>query len=268
MDNRVTIIMTSCKWYDDILDIHEKLHDLHWKDCPYKRILVMDEATENADYLNKYDEVLITGKETGKRNHVRIQEALKKVTTPYVIFLQEDMLLFDKVDTAKIERLVDEMEKNDKIGFIRLIPYSAVEMKYAVDYDSSRNLVEYTKDTPFRISYAPSVWRTDFLTELSAQFEFGADFEREGTERTRDSEYLMLGYKYSAYPYINAIRRGKWENFAVSQVQYYDIDIDFSKHPVMSTKDNLKQAVINYIYSLNPNKVVQSQNKSKRAKKY
>lgn len=268
MDNRLTIIMTSCKWYDDILEIHEKLHEIHWKDCPYRRILVMDEATEGAAYLDKYDEVLITGKETGKRNHIRIKEALKHVDTPYVLFLQEDMLLFDTVDTSKIERAIDEIEQNEKVGAIRLIPYGNVEMVFAKEYDREKNLVEYPPDTPYRISYSPSIWRKEFLQEMSEPFDFGAEFERKGTELARSKDVITLGTKYLAYPYINAIRRGKWETYAASQIQYYDIDIDTSKHAIMSVKDNLKQAIINFVYGMNPNMVLKIQNRIKAGKKY
>lgn len=267
-DSRMTLIMTSCKWYDDILDIHEKLHALHWKDCPYRRILVMDECTEGAEYLSKYDEVLITGKESGKKNHNRIKEALEKVDTEFVMFLQEDMLLFDTVDTAKIESLIDEAEKNRDIGFIRLLPYSEVEAKTAVPYDAEKNLIRYTVDTPYRVTYAPSIWRTDFLKKMSAPYEFGADFERKGTELCKTMPELTLGYKYAAYPCINAIRRGKWETYAIPIVQNYDIDIDFSKHKQMTTKDNLKQALIGYIYGLNPNGLLKLQNKIKLGKSY
>ena len=267
-DNRLTIIMTSCKWYDDILDIHEKLQALHWPDCPYRRILVMDDCTEGAAYLDAYDEVLITGPESGKRNHVRIQEALKKVDTEFVMFLQEDMLLFDRVDTDKIERLIDAAQDNKQIGFIRLIPYTGPEAETAVPYDEEKNLVQYTENTPYRVTYAPSIWRTDFLAKMSEPFVFGADFERKGTELCKQMSELTLGYKYSAYPSMNAIRRGKWENYAVAQVQYYDIDIDFKKHGQMTTKDNFKQGVLGYIYGLNPNGILKLQNKIKLGKSY
>lgn len=33
-NERLTLLTTSCRWYDDVLDIHEKLFAIHWEKCP------------------------------------------------------------------------------------------------------------------------------------------------------------------------------------------------------------------------------------------
>lgn len=265
---RLALLTTSCKWYDDVLDIHEKLFSVHWKDCPYERYLVMDEVTQGADYLNNYDQVIVTGKESEKKNHLRVTEALKRISTPYVIFFQEDMLLYDRVDTERIEHLLDVMERDRHIGALRLLPYYGVQDNNAKEYVNGEDLIKYPKGTPYRVSYAPSIWDRNYLLKLSQKFEYGADFERKGSEMSNKMTKIMLGYKYVAYPYINGILRGKWEIPAVRHLAYYKIIPDFSRHGIMTSKDLLKQGIMGYIYGLNPNFILKVQNKIKIGKSY
>lgn len=131
---KLTLLTTSCKWYDDVLGIHEKLFSMHWKDCPYERYLVMDEVTPDAAYLKNYDQVIVTGKDSGKKNHIRVTQALKKISTPYVTFVQEDMLLYDDVDTDRIEYLADMVQK-EKAGALRLVPYYGAFAGSSAEYD-------------------------------------------------------------------------------------------------------------------------------------
>lgn len=268
MENeRLTLLTTSCRWYDDVLDIHEKLFAIHWDNCPYKRYLVMDEVTSNADYLKGYDKVIITGSESSKKNHVRITEALKKIDSPYVVFFQEDMLLYDKVDTERIESLLDIM-KSDDIGALRLLPFYGADKDSSKEYSKNSELVEYPAGTPYRVSYTPTIWKKEFLLTLSEKFEYGADFERKGSQMSNSIPEKILGYKYVAYPYINGILRGKWEIPAVRHLGYYKIVPDFSRHGIMTSKDIFKQGLLGYIYNLNPERVLKIQSRTKIGKSY
>ena len=265
---RLTLLTTSCKWYDDVLDIHEKLFSIHWKDCPYSRYLVMDEVSPEAEYLNNYDVVITTGKQSGKKNQIRLTEALKKISTPYVIFVQEDMLLYDKVNTERIESLCDLVEKDRHVGALRLLPYYGVQSSKAVQYRDREDIIKYPKGIPYRVTYAPSIWDRNYLLELSQKFEYAADFERKGSEMSNRMPYLMLGYKYVAYPYINGILRGKWEIPALRHLAYYKIVPDLARHGAMTPTDLLRQSMMGYIFSINPNVILKLQNKFKIGKSY
>ncbi len=265
---RLTLLTTSCKWYDDVLDIHEKLFSIHWKDCPYSRYLVMDEVSPGAEYLNNYDVVITTGKESGKKNQIRLTEALKKISTPYVIFLQEDMLLCDKVNTEMIESLCDLVERDHHVGALRLLPYDGGQSSKVSQYEDKEDIINYPKGIPYRVTYAPSIWNRNYLLKLSQEYEYGADFERKGSEMSNRMPYLMLGYKYVAYPYINGILRGKWEIPALRYLAYYKIVPDFARHGAMTPKDLLKQGIMGYIYNINPNFILKLQNTMKIGKSY
>ena len=221
----------------------------------------MDEVDQTKDYAKTFDEIIETGNESGKKNHIRVTEGLKKIDTKYVIFLQEDMLLNAKVDTDLIKNLSSVLEKKHA-GAIRL------NSMFQTDYQYDENLIapdiiEYPRNMPYRVSYAPSIWNRDFLYRISSKFEYGADFERLGTQLMRNSDVKMLGYRYTAYPYMNGILRGKWEIPTVRFLNYHKIVPDYNAHPLMNSKDELKMALQGYIFNLNPHLVLNLQTKMK-----
>lgn len=266
-NNELTILMTSCKKYDDILSIHEKMFEKHWNDCQYKRMLVMDEITPGADYLKQYDDVLVCGKETGAKNHLRITMALEKIDTPYVMFLQEDMLLFDQVDNKKLLFVLNFVKKVNA-GACRLEPFYGRDDYADPVVETDGKIVKSHKNTPYRVSYAPSIWNKEFLLDISRHFEFGADFERKGSELCEKRLEEIYAYRYLAYPYTNAIWRGKWNIQAVREIEYYECEPDFDKHPLMTARDTCKQGIMGLVFSCNPKAILKMQNRSEIGKKY
>lgn len=258
-EDKLTVLVTSCKGYEDVLDIHEKLFKKFWSECPFKRMLVMDEVSQNADYLNNFDDVLICGKETGAKNHLRITRALERITTPYVIFLQEDMLLQDNVDNDRIYSLLDFVKRVDA-GALRLIPFWGRDDYCDIVENTDGDIFEYTKEMPYRVSYTPSIWNREQLYDISKRYEYGADFERQGSEYCKNKDIQIFGCKYVAYPYYNGILRGKWELQAVRNLSYYKIIPDFTKHALMTPLDICKQGIMGYIFNISPNKVLKIQN--------
>lgn len=258
MNNKeITLLTTSCKAYEDVLEIHEKLYSLYWDACPFSRILVMDLISKDAPYIKKYNKVIETGKESGKANHKRINMALEEINTPYVVFVQEDMLL-DAIVNADLWIKLLSVMKEKKAGVLYLNGQVG-ENKYVKEIREYEDIMEYPKGMPYRISYAPAIWDKDYLVGISNRYDFGADFERLGSRFSDGLDRCILGYKFNAYPYINAIRRGKWERIAVQLLLNYRIIPDLSKHPVMNAKDELKQSIINYVYNINPSKVLNLQ---------
>ena len=264
-EEKITILTTSCKAYEDILEIHEFLYEQHWSDCPFKRILVMDEVTQEANYLKKYDEVIITNK-SGRQDHLRVTIALDKIKTPYVIMVAEDMLLNNKVQNEKIYEKLNSLE-SCKGGCIKLYPFRLGDHIYGETLYEN-DIIVFPENTPYRISYGPAIWDKEYLRKISSNFEGGGDFERYGTELSKKYEEKILGCKYAVYSHFNAIRRGKWELPPIQYLSYYGIYPDFNRHSLMSQKDVLKQAFLGYIYNINPSLILKLQNLLNLGKKY
>ena len=91
----LAILVTSCQAYADVRQIHDVLFKKYWKNCPYKKYLVVD-SIDNKDDTTLYDKVFVTKPEYKLKNTYRILEALEQIEEKYILLLQEDVFLFDK----------------------------------------------------------------------------------------------------------------------------------------------------------------------------
>src|SRR5580658_8986532 len=79
----------------------------YWPDCPYPILLM----TNTKDFPHERIKVLKV--EGGKDWSMRMRHALEAISTPYVLYFQEDYWLSAPVDTAKIAAYVDLMENHN-----------------------------------------------------------------------------------------------------------------------------------------------------------
>jgi hypothetical protein len=94
--------------------------------------------------------------------YVQMGGALSKVTTPYLLYVQEDYILFDQVDELKIEEYLELMERDESIGFIRLLR-SGIENS-TVPYSEELSIIN-PRDTSYYSTQA-TIWRRDLLKKL------------------------------------------------------------------------------------------------------
>lgn len=260
---KLTIITTTCEKYYDVLEIHEKLYDIYWNDCPFKRYLVIDSDSVEKTNLN-YEKIIKTGKETGKKSQTRLNIALQQIETPFVMFVQEDMLLCNKIDNTQFINLLTYAEQN-KVAAIKLNPIYLANKNYRLN---DEGFIDYPAGTPYRISYAPTIWDKDYLLSISNRYEYGADFERKGTFFSNRIDGAIIGTKIATYPHFNAIWRGKWNPSTVYFLSYYGITPNFDLHPLMNSKDIFIQGLMGYIFSINPNIILKIQNAFHIGKSY
>lgn len=169
--------------------------------------------------------------------YIQMINGLKEVKTDYVIYSQEDYILFDVVDLIEINNLIKILDNDDKVSFIRLI-YSGIDFqtnKY------NNDLIYLKPDHNYFFSTQITIWRTSDLIKM---------FENSKTltiwDEPNNSKYLMnlgkiglctnykgkmVGGHYNSiiYPYIaTAIVKGKW-NYS----EYKDeLDSIFSEYNI------------------------------------
>ncbi len=264
MDENVTILMTSCQAYSDILYIHDQLFQKYWHDCPFKKILVVDKYDQKVLGESFYDEVIEAGDDAeGDCNGVRIVQGLRHIKTPYLILLQEDFLLYDHVDTALILNLV-KLAKKYHAGNIRFTVDPITEDQFSV----KENLLEYKRGMAYRLSMQAGLWKTKYLYKMFSKCKNGSEFERKGSFESVKYEEPILAWGGVAYPYMNAIQKGKWLPHCVNIVQWNKLAPDFRRHSVMTNKDRFLNELKGYILSINPQAVVKIQNLLNFGKKY
>ena len=115
MNKDLTILMTSCDAYSDVLKIHDELFRRHWRNCPFDKILAIDKLNYDMQDYSLWNKIIEVGRNAeGVLNGQRVTEGLRHVTTPYVLLLQEDFLLYDNVDTELIRSIEEKAQINSE----------------------------------------------------------------------------------------------------------------------------------------------------------
>jgi len=247
----LTVLVSTCKEYADVLYCFEKLFKKFWMDCPYPVILVTD-CKAGMDY--QYDNVIeIRHKGNGKR----IYEALKEIKTEYILLLLDDFFLCDYVDNGIINKILSYMKKYNA-GNIRFI--KNIFSNSDILFDDEEGLLVSKPGNAYRLSVGCGVWDKQFLESILKYYDNLWSFEREGSFNPRTFERLVLVSSYQEFPCIDAVHKGKYEQFAASLLSMNHLDIDQSKRKVMSNKDIVLKYLKGAVLDINPNLVVKMQN--------
>jgi len=144
---------------------------------------------------------------------------LSQVTTDFVIYSQEDYILFDRVDVEKLQACMNLLDVEDNIHFIRLIK-SGVGSRigfYNKDFDY------LDCDGDYYFSTQITLWRRNILIELYKKSQVASVFD-EPLNSKHLKEMGAVGlfhkqvgksvgghYNSTIYPYIATAKvKGRW----------------------------------------------------------
>lgn len=153
---------------------------------------------------------------------VQMVNALNKITTDYVIYCQEDYILFDDVLVEDIQKYLDTMDSDTEIPFIRLI-VSGVDNGNVV-YGDSLNYVDVNSEYYF--STQATIWRKSVLIEMFTKSKIDTIFNEplnspflrgissKGLFSSKIGKKVGGHFNSKVFPYIaTAVVKGKW-NFS------------------------------------------------------
>lgn len=250
--NELSIIVASCDIYSDLWRPFSILFNKYWGDCPYELLLVTEsEVPDKEQYV--FDTVVACGKGMGWAD--RLAACLDRVKTPYVILLCDDYLLCDRVDTEKIEQLL-ELAKKYHAGNLRMIQ----SPEHSRVFSESEGLGEYEKGTAYCIATQAGIWDVSFLKPLARGYNSIWEFERLGSFKCVDSEQPILGTKWLTFPFEDAVHKGKWEEAGIRLCSRNGVAIDFSRRGKMSHLEVVKKNLKGAILFANPTLIVKIQN--------
>lgn len=146
-------------------------------------------------------------------------EALKKFDSDYFIYLQEDFILYDKVDDEKLNECLELLKQSPNYSFVRLIKSGRLREKKIFD-----NLYEIESSNPNIFSMQATIWRTkDYISLMEKvkdpKWLENDKYPKEMLEMGMKGLYYYKGESKrgqnhcdsSIYPYIaTALVRGKW----------------------------------------------------------
>ena len=175
------------------------------------------------------------------QNHgIQMVNALEKIPTDYVIYAQEDYILFDYVNTNEINKLVQYMEADINIPFIRLI-YSGVG-NHTKNYNDDLGYLD--SNWEYYFSTQITIWRKDILIKMykNANPIKLTDTEVHKVQYLRDIStnglfYLKKGkaigghFNSPIYPYIcTGVVKGKW-NYSEYEKELNDVFQEYNIIP-------------------------------------
>lgn len=207
---------------------HSKASDLHnvYFDR-VKKFFKPENHVVLCDIEINYSDIIMSIYDNESKYYEQMINALDKVKTEYVIYSQEDYILFDYVNLDKINKLISVLDNDKKLSFIRLI-YSGVDFN-TIDYNE--DLIYLKSEHQYYFSTQITIWRTQDLKDM-----FNSSKVETIWDEPKNSIYLKelnkIGlcvkekgdkvgghFNSSIYPYIaTAIVKGKWNDSEYSDV--------------------------------------------------
>lgn len=166
-------------------------------------------------------------------------DVLNQIPTDYVIYSQEDYILFDYVNDTLITEYIQFMKNNPNVGFIRLIQ-SGVD---GMNNEFNDDLYYVDSDSIYFYSTQATIWRKNVLVDMFSKSNAESIFsEPDNSKFLKELNCIGLytkqhgtrvGFHFNStiYPYIaTAINKGKW-NMTEYQTELHEMFIEYGINP-------------------------------------
>ena len=245
LDNKLTLTIHSCQKFSDLWDSHIYLLNKNWHNREVRTLIVTDE--EN-DKRYKNVEILPTG--IGKEMSDRMKEALKIINTKYILVTLDDYFPIYEINSEKIERLIDIMEKED-IDYMRLFhrPNSNHRFKH---YKDIYKIDLY--DDQYAVNLYVGIWRKDFLEKTIRKTLNAWEYEVSLTNIAREINANCVMSKGKEFETLDVIRKGKILTKANKYLKNNNLKI--GNREVMKKKDEFIIEFRTILKKMLPKKIV------------
>jgi hypothetical protein len=213
------IIIPTCYEYYDIIKPFGYFFNKFWNDCKYRKIFI--NSSINIDGFENYQ----TEDLGWTANLIKFIE--NENINENILLLLDDYILQQEILSQDIEKI--DKDITEKIGYIRLIPYSDNEYNNGMGWkNKSQNsynecynyaaIDKLSKKTKLPISLQPAIWNINFIkTYFNKDFSpwqqevlASREFCKNGTIKGIPCNSIFLTTKDFVYLYCNAIRDGKY----------------------------------------------------------
>lgn len=233
-----TILVNSCDKYQDILDIFFELLHRFWPDIPFDIAL----STETLEYESAYFKI----KNIHPRNKdcswtERIADALKKISSNYILLMLDDMFLYDYVQTEKVLENLAILKENPQI--VNFTYWPIINNSEECNYPGFK---KRKKIADYKVAAIISLWnKNQFLKYVNGYKENIWEFEPNATKRSntkykKDEFYISKDFPKKIFPYDFSkygLFSGKWFKSNKELFDQLNIKIDFKKRGFYNETD-------------------------------
>jgi hypothetical protein len=209
-----------CYTNSNTSDVWDMFYEQNRKFCSYPLYLLSDVPHNGKKYKNIY-----IYKNTQPYWKTWVQ-TLEDINPEFFIYLQEDFVLYDKVNEEKINEYKQFLKENPKYSFVRLLKSGSLQA-----IQSGETLFDIESDNQNIFSMQPTIWRTSDFIKIYKEVKASKWFENE-TYVQKCIELNIKGlyhhnnepkrgqnhYDSDVYPYIaTALVKGKWNTSEYSK---------------------------------------------------
>jgi hypothetical protein len=239
LHRNLTVLVNSTDTFDDCWTPFFQLLKRYWPSCPCQVVL----NTETKEYSDPELQLICSKTQANDpAGSPRLPwsdcliRCLDGISTPFVLYLQEDYFLNGPVDQAFVAECVDVMVAND-VPHIRLMEVDTHARYHKTDLHPL--LWQIDQRANYRISLQAGLWNVAALRDLLRSGESAWTFERRGSVRAMSKPDVFLCQNLDHFnhrgrypmPYRpTGIVRGKW--FAPAVVELFaahGIAVDYAK---------------------------------------
>lgn len=200
--SEMTVLVSSCDKYADVLPAFHAAFEKYWPDCEYDIQLVTESPVGDA-LENFFSTIHACGQSTPWT--VRLQMALQRIKSPYIMLILDDFFLNDLFTNEQAEHYLSIVKKHNA-GSLRLTPSPKPQKKINAEYG------EYPKGEAYRVCAQAAIWNRQYLERLLQ--ELGPSelwgFERNGSFLSERYTEIALGTYKRELPYTEIICNARW----------------------------------------------------------
>lgn len=240
----VSILVSSCDDYHDVLNLFFAAFEEYWSGCPYPILINGEKNTFKSNVLKfEYKTITSNHKKWGQR----LLTSLHNLEDEFVITLLDDYILEKNINTEDINDTISFMQNNNNI--------SCVYLYYLESLDFLDNeLIKYKKvsdKTLYKINTLPGLWRRKDLIKLLEENDDPWSWEafsmyRQSAKTTQIFSVNSSSnniYNYSAIT-GGAVYRGKWvKDVVLNKLVKYNLINNFIKRNYLEEENIIKRSL-------------------------
>lgn len=207
VNNDITLLIGTCDKYSFLWEEFVYLFNKYWdSSIPIDKYFMTESETDKT--LNGFE--FIKNDKIPYSN--RLMSTLEKISTPYVLWMQDDYFLRKTLPKKTFDNYLKFTKENnlDRFGICEDSKYYT--KKYIKD-----DIFKLDQNSEYTLSMQCSIWDTEFFKSCLEPNESIWDFEIKGTQRLNNLTHNTYIAPQNPPWYLEAMRKGEYTEW------YYNI---------------------------------------------
>lgn len=176
---RLTVVVSSCDLFFDAWVPMFCLWRKYWPDCRFPMVLITNHLALDPGPV----QAMRLGEDRGWANN--LIETLRRLDTPYIIYIQEDHFLLAPVDDAGVRQALELIERED----LDFVTFRAENVRPGAVSHSTLPVFYPEPSSRHGVFCDPCIWRKESLLRLLVEGETAWNFLKTGRERAAKFEF-------------------------------------------------------------------------------